>query len=348
MKRKLTLFLSALCVLVLLVGCGSKEADSKDEGTTAADEKKESKKKKGKVELGDYTVEFDGEVVEEDDKFIIEGKSNLLPGSRLVGEVLVDEGEEVFSDTTELVEEDGTFYMELDHHQFGDAEIIIRFDFDSVQEDEIKRHYGDKGQKLEGPFIYKHKAYPGILKKAEVRIPYEANETNELAIKAPDWEELPEDYGAPRVWIEVDEITEDGEFFYIPGKSNILEGSVINIEYGNNRDETTVNPDGTFYFKVDYEYLEDKDFVIEFWPSRFQWNEIEEAYGKKGQKLVGNLAKTNRFNTDVQYVEKVIPWDEKGDSSGNDEEAQEDEENLEEDQAEEDIVDEEDTEDEEK
>lgn len=320
MKRKLTLFFSALCVLLLLVGCGSKGEEGKEsKGEAAAStEKKDTKENKEKVKLGDYEVSFEGKVTEEDDKFIIEGKSNLLPGARLVGEVLVDEGEEVFSDTTELVEEDGTFYMELAHHQYGDAEIIVRFDFDSVQEDEIKRHYGEKGQKLVGPFIYKHHDLWNLFKKAEIRIPYVANETNELAIKAPNWEELPEDYGDPRVWMDVDEITEDGEFFYLHGKSNLLEGSVIKVEYGHNRDKTAVNPDGTFDFKVDYEYLEDKDFVIEFWPDGLQWNEIEEAYGKKGQKLVGNLAKTNKFNTDVQYVEKVIPWDQKGDSSAKD------------------------------
>ena len=89
-----------------------------------------------------------------------------MAGLGLVGEVLVDDGEEVFADTTELVEDDGTFYMELDHHQYGEAEIVVRFDFESVQDDEIKRHYGEKGQKLEGPFIYKHKAYDGYFEES--------------------------------------------------------------------------------------------------------------------------------------------------------------------------------------
>lgn len=347
MKRKLTLFFSALCVLLLLAGCGSKEKEVKgEEGTASSAEKKDSKEKKEKADLGDYEVSFEGEVAEEDDKFIIEGKSNLLPGSRLVGEVLVDDGEEVFADTTELVEDDGTFYMELEHHQYGDAEIIIRFDFDSVQDDEIKRHYGEKGQKLEGPFIYKHKAFSDVMNKAEVRIPYEANGANDLVIKAPVWEELPEDYGDPRVWIEVDEITEDGEFFYLHGRSNILEGSVMEVSYGWNSDKTSVNPDGTFDFKLDYEYLEDKDFVIEFRPSGIQWNEIEEAYGKKGQKLVGNLAKNQKYSTDVQYVEKVIPWEEEGGSSTKDEE--EDTDTSDEENTEDENADEEETEDEEK
>ncbi len=308
MNKNIIGLLGALFIAILLVGCGAKD-ESPKEGTAAEGGKE--KAEKGKSDLGDFNVYFDGEVVEEDDKFIIEGKSNLLPGSRLVGEVLVDDGEEVFADTTELVEEDGTFHMELDHHQYGEAEIVVRFDFEGVQDDEIKRHYGEKGQKLKGPFIYKHKASGDILKKAEVKVFYEPNGDNSLVFKAPEWNELPEDYGDPRVWIEIDELTEDGEFFYMHGSSNLLEGSEIRVAYRYNKDKTYVKPDGTFDFKIDYEYLEDEDFVIEFKPSDYQWNEIEEAYGKKGQKLVGNLVKSSQFSSDVQYVEKRIPWDSK-------------------------------------
>lgn len=300
--------IGALLFAFLLVGCGAKEESPKEGAAAGAEEKKAEKEKS---DLGDFDVYLDGEVVEEGDKFVIEGKSNLLPGSRLVGEVLVDDGEEVFADTTELVEDDGTFQMELDHHQYGEAEIVVRFDFEGVQDDEIKRHYGEKGQKLKGPFIYKHKAYDGILKKAEVSVHYEPNGKNDLVFQAPEWDELPDDYGEPRVWIEVDELTEDGEFFYMHGHSNILEGSEIRVAYRYNKDKTLVKPDGTFDFKIDYEYLEDEDFVIEFKPSDYQWNEIEEAYGKKGQKLVGNLVKSSQFSSDVQYVEKRIPWDSK-------------------------------------
>ncbi len=40
-----------------------------------------------------------------------------------------------------------------------------------------------------------------------------------------------------------------------------------------------------------------------------QWNEIEEAYGKNGQKLVGNLVATQKSNTDKQFIEMRVPWD---------------------------------------
>src|SRR5699024_2733350 len=98
-----------------------------------------------------------------------------------------------------------------------------------------------------------------------------------------------------------------------------------------NRDTTRVKPDGSFDFKFDYEYLEDRDFVITFKPSGNQWNEIEEAYGATGQKLVGNLVVSDRHSTDRQYIEKRIPWDnhsysKPGQDSSDEEDEQEDDE----------------------
>ncbi|MGM8365958.1 hypothetical protein ACLIBG_10835 [Virgibacillus sp. W0181] len=314
MRKKLFGLISMIFIVMLLGACGQNEDEKTNEGEAneaAAEAEEEPVTEEKEAELGDYEVQLDGEVTEQDNTFVIEGKSNLLPGSRLVGEVVVvTEGEkEVFSDTTELVQEDGSFHMELEHHEYGEAEIIVRFDFNTVQDDEIKRHYGEKGQKLEGPFIYKHEEYEGILKKAEAKIDYVPGETTNLAIQAPDWYDLPDDYGDPRIWIEVEELTEDGEFFYLHGRSNIMEGSEIKVEYRYNKDKTQVKPDGSFDFKFDYEYLEDKDIVITFEPYGYQWNEIEEAYGKKGQKLVGDLVVNNKYSTDKQFIEKRIPWD---------------------------------------
>lgn len=157
-KIRLITISAFLLLLLFLAACGTSsqsasnvEEKSTDEQVDAAvdgdsDEEQSS-------ELGDFAVELGGEVLEEDGKFIIEGTSNLIPGSRLVGEVVVS-GDEVFADTTELVQDDGSFYMELDHHEYGEAEIVVRFDFNNVQDDPIIRHYGERGQNLEGPFVY--------------------------------------------------------------------------------------------------------------------------------------------------------------------------------------------------
>src|SRR5690606_26448281 len=87
-------------------------------------------------------------------KIIIEGESNLIEGSRVIGKVIVNE-DEVISDTTELVDKKGKFKMEMDHHQYGDAEVVVLFDFlESYQDENIVKHYGEGGQKLEGPFVF--------------------------------------------------------------------------------------------------------------------------------------------------------------------------------------------------
>src|SRR5690625_789275 len=327
-------------VLILAVGCGTD-----DEETVDADDEEENTEEdmeEENTELGDYEVQFSGDVKEEDNVFIIDGKSNLLKDARIIGEVVVDDGETVFSDTSELVTEDGSFHMELDHHEYGDAEIFIRFEFEGMQEDEIKRHYGEKGQNLEGPFIYKYSTnLDDNLRKAEVRIPYQTGEQNDLAIKAPECEELPDDYGDPRVWIETEEVTEDGEFFYITGKSNLIEGAELEAQYAGNRGKTRVLPDGTFDLKFDYEYREDQELLILFKPYDYsQWNDVQEAYGKSGQNLVGNLVATKDYSTD-QYIRKVVDWDDNESDFGGDDEDREDDEIDAEDE-EQDIDDEED------
>src|SRR5690606_11966693 len=71
------------------------------------------------------------------------------------------------------------------------------------------------------------------------------------------------------------------------------------------KDEALVNPDGSFNFKFDYEYNERVPFIIELDPNDFQWNIVEETYGAKGQKLVGNLVVTNQYNNN-QTIEYEI------------------------------------------
>ncbi|WP_428911645.1 hypothetical protein [Niallia sp. Krafla_26] len=297
MKKKVWIA-CGLSLGLLLTGCGSGENEA------ASTETKQEIKSKS--ELGDYQIVLGGEIDEQDDKFVIEGKSNLIPGSRVVGELWVSK-DELYTDTTELVEEDGSFTMELDHHQYGEATFVVRFDFESAQDDPIKRHYGERGQKLKGPYIYKHEVLGDINKKAEVSLTYHPDEETDLVFKEPQWEKRPEDYGEPRVWIEVDEITEDGEFYYLSGKSNLLEGAEIKGSFASNTEKTQIKPDGTFDLKIKYRYKENEDFEITFNP-QYQWDEIQEAYGSEGQKLVGDLVVTNQYSKN-QTIEKIIPWE---------------------------------------
>src|SRR5699024_6685170 len=54
------------------------------------------------LEQGDYEVYLTGEMIEEDDKIIIEGETNLLPGSNVIGEVTISSNTgSLLSDFTE-------------------------------------------------------------------------------------------------------------------------------------------------------------------------------------------------------------------------------------------------------
>lgn len=334
MNNKKLIFLGFILFLFLLVGC-NQETSSEEKEQALEEEKKveETKSEKEEVDsesikkkeaqgkedgksktagLGDYNIFLGGEMTENDGKIIIQGESNLLPGSRVVGEVSVDD-EQYFSDTTEIVQEDGTFQMEIAHHDLSEkTTVAIKFHFDGQQDDAIKRHYGDRGQKLEGNYIYTHKGKSGggdpqnIYKMAKAEVTFEPG--GEMAIRQfsePNWYPIPEDMGDPRVWIGIDEIKNDENYYYLHGRSNLLEGSVLEGNFNYKNDQTSVLPDGSFNMKFPYEYKEDAIFKVTFDPSMYyQWNIVKETYGEKGQKLVGEQVQQKQFLDDLIVIKE--------------------------------------------
>src|SRR5699024_3037883 len=210
---------------------------------------------------GDYNVYIGGEVIETDDKIIIHGKSNLIPGSRVVGEVSVGKNIrhlivpsikdfDFLADTSEIVDEDGNFYMELEHPNLNEETAVsVKFHFDGQQNDDVIRHYGDRGQNLEGPYIYKHQGERGgrgpdnIYNKAEVKTVFVPEKEKAVRqFSKPDWYEDVDNIGDPRVWIEVEELNDDGEYYYVHGRSNLIEGSRVIIRRNfSQKDEKLVN-----------------------------------------------------------------------------------------------------------
>ncbi len=333
-KKKLVL-VGFILFLLLLVGCNQetsseeKEQEEKpvvevksekdDEGESQSVEKEEEpasqstgEEKSKTASLGDYQVFLGGEMTETDGKIVIQGESNLLPGSRVVGEVSVDD-EKYFADTTEIVQEDGTFQMEITHHDLAEkTTVAVKFHFDGQQDDGIKRHYGDRGQKLEGNYIYTHKGKAGggdpqnIYKMAKAEVTFEPGE--EMAIRQfsePNWYKIPEDIGNPRAWIEIDEIKNDENYYYLHGRTNLLEGSVLEGKFHFKNARTSVLPDGSFNMKFPYEYREDAVFRVTFDPStHYQWNIMKETYGEKGQKLVGEQVQQKKNFNDLIVIKE--------------------------------------------
>src|SRR5690625_2422705 len=351
MKRTSYIFLIFLLYTFLIAGCSgllkSSTNEKEQEPVETAEEEVKEEEEKVKEEpeeepeepteleeepekkemnnQGDYNVYIGGEVIETDDKIIIHGESNLIPGARVVGEVSVGKNVRYFinptikdvdymADTSEIVDDDGSFYMELDHPNLDEeTEVAVKFHFDGQQNDDVIRHYGDRGQKLEGPYIYKHQGERGgrgpdnIYNKAEVKTVFVPEKEKAVRqFSKPDWYEDVDDIGDPRVWIEVEEMNDDGEYYYVHGRSNLIEGSRVIIRRNfSQKDETLVNPDGSFNFKFDYEYNERVPLTIEFDPNDYQWNIVEETYGAEGQKLVGNLVETNEYNNNQTIVFEI-------------------------------------------
>jgi hypothetical protein len=286
LKKKGILITSILLTLLLLAACSSKP------------------------KLGDAEIYLGGKVKEKDDKILIDGKSNLIQGARVIGKVIVGEAE-ILSESTEIIEKDGSFSMELDHHKYGEAEVVVTFDFKSMQDEAIVEQYGEGGKDMTGPYVYMDEHHKELNQKAVVRLalsPDDESDTHEFT--EPEWNERPEDYGDPRIWIEVDEVTTDDYYFYLKGKTNLLEGSKISGFYSDRwheADTTRINPDGTFELKFDYWYSEEPSLTILFEPQS-QWNTIIETYGRNGEKLVGDLVENSGSS---QLIRKVVEYEHK-------------------------------------
>lgn len=300
MNKRIWIYL--ICSLVLIMSACSNDDETSDE------EVKEEEKEEASGELGDYEVDLAGHVLEEDEKFIVQGESNLLEGSIITGEVIVDDGETIISEKEVPVAEDGSFEIELDHHIYGDADIEVRFDFDDFksQEEEIFEHYGEEGEKLTGPFVYERRK--DDWKEAKAVVPYDAKGKNDMTIQAPDWEERPDDYGDGRVWIEDVEIDDDGMYFYVTGRTNLIEGTYIRITYGGLNGSTRILKDGTFASKFEYRYEEGYDMKFEVDPANAsdQWNFVREHYGDDGSEFVGDLVERSDLGSGNQKIVYII------------------------------------------
>lgn len=303
------MWIAVTCLFVLLItGCSDENADQENE----TENNEAANEEEADGELGDFDVALSGEMTEEEDSFVVDGDSNLLPGSILTGEVIVDDGETIFSETVAQVNDDGSFQMDLDHHVYGDADIMIRFDFENFksQEEETFEHYGEDGENLEGAFVYMHQG--GDKKKAEVAIPYHAKEENDLTTKAPDWKERPQDYGDGRVWFEDVEVKEDGRYFYVSGKTNLIEGTYLDILYSGIKGPTRIQKDGTFESKFDYEYHEGKEMTLEVEPASAsdQWRDVREHYGDDGSEFVGDFVESSDYGSGNQKIVYPVYWSE--------------------------------------
>lgn len=253
----------------------------------------EQDKEKEDTTLGNPDILINTEVTIEKDKIIIEGESNLLPDTKInsngKSEMFADAD---FIDST-TVQDDGSFSFEFPFKS-EPRQVTLRLNNNS---DDATELYGANFEKVTGPHVYQTDTHG----EYEVKVNLDIDVTQDLpysyTVHPPKWDEQPDDYGDPDVWMEA-EADNDHHFLYFHGQSNLMEGAQIggNLMTADDNIEpfahgfTRINPDGSFELKVPYHSLRPGMYMpITYEPKRNTWEDIVNNYGEKGENFTGDL-----------------------------------------------------------
>ncbi|MGY4689017.1 hypothetical protein [Salibacterium sp. K-3] len=332
MGKNSLLYMSLLVMIVGGTACSSEDpaaTESSDQTETVEDvtEKEEAEKQeegstkeeKGMENQGDPRVDINGEIVfsRDNDAVQIEGTTNLMPGAEL--SVSFDAVKTIlFANSTDLtVEEDGSFSGEVDYPNLDEPlDLMITFSPDDQKEDIIEA-YGEYGENLEGPFVRidpdeeRENGEP----KHILYTDYVLGEEDQTITIEPPGNEPPEDYGETEAWLDFD-AERKGDFVYIEGQSNILQGARIlasidadNYIISGYNDDDDVRPDGSFRMRApipgEDNLGEDADPYVKVAMRAYEQPPyIQEVYGETGGNLQGSMVKET--STDRYRVVKQV------------------------------------------
>lgn len=315
MTIRYLLLLSMMSTIFIVVSCSNTENDAAKKDTNSADETEdviaddgaeddsdinednvsdENEDDNYRTDLGNLEIWIGGTVIVEEDKVMVEGESNLLPGSNITSSGESDDWAVIDYQDSAEVEEDGSFYFEFPGRD-SDIEVTLSL---STASEQVIDHYGEHLEKATGNQVYqtseegKYSAAYTFDIDTRKAMPYS------IDLETPDWSNVPDDYGDTDVWMEVDATTEHN-YLYFEGKSNLLEGSYItgNITDPNDLPSSAwsssnaqVNPDGSFQLRIHYwDIREGMQMHFEFDPDNNNWDNILETYGEEGENLAGDL-----------------------------------------------------------
>ncbi|MCG7344143.1 hypothetical protein MHZ92_08365 [Sporosarcina sp. ACRSL] len=326
MRQPLKILITALFIALLLVGC-TKETDqgeaeaakTPDEDVVTSEEENAEESVEGETDeeeeieiikpaehLGGMDIEFSGTASIEGGEIKVEGQTNLLEGTKLYIDMNWVEGVLIGGNRTAIVERDGSFTYETKLPDKVDGLITMEVKFEPAsQNKEIKEHYGESGENLEGPFIrqYDYKMKEIVYHKASaiVVLPREEGLV-EVEITPPNWNK-PDDYGSTTIRIEPTKVVKDEQYIYVDGESNLLEGTNLRgrailpgyITSGF-IGHTNVNPDGSFSIIFEnpetdsrIKNLDEYEITIETNMSNTLFATAVEKYGEDGEKMTGDL-----------------------------------------------------------
>ncbi|MDN4493040.1 OmpA family protein [Ureibacillus aquaedulcis] len=319
MKRITTWLSLILLAIFLLVGCESNgETQSKEEensdGTSLVDAEQKAGSENQEDETNPTDIQLSGEVVNENGKLTVNGKSNLMEGTI----VEIDWLDRPFSvrnpicllcDKGTEVDENGDFTFEIPTDLKDNGYVLVTMEVvlgGLAQTDEVKAVYGEHGENLEGPFVYKHEIIDEEYQKIFAStLVMPGGEETVYPIETPKREEVPDDYGSTDVWVET-ELTNDHHYFYVKGKSNLIEGTEMVASYFSSEEaavaqnwissNANVVSDGSFSLQVPYDTITETGYlVITSKPksSHILQTKMNETYGESFERMSGEQVVPN-------------------------------------------------------
>jgi OmpA-OmpF porin, OOP family len=332
------LLVSILFGMTILVGCTDNE---KTEDTDTPEKKnteitEDVEKVDNKKDPLEEDISFGGKVYVEDDKIRVVGESNLVEGTVVVGTIYKSPFTEVRDNAALITEEEvsvdknGNFEMEflyetdtdMDFLEFFNGRILeveLEVEMAYSQPEEITELYGFNGENLRGPIVYKEFSFGEVYQYLYMPIYVQiGDDQTEYEIEAPERLPLPEDYGKTNVWIDIEEITHDHEYFYVKGKSNLIEGAALLGGYYSSEigllpqsffyNTAHIQPDGSFVFRAEYHSIAEEGFIrirIKSIGSHLASNLLEEAYGDEFERIEGEYVTFNEQD-DKNEIEMIL------------------------------------------
>lgn len=214
----------------------SSETDDEKESDNNDSEKEEKASKEStnyKKDIGNMKVWIGGEVIVEEDKITVNGKSNVYPGSVMTSNGTSTMAIANFNENAEI-EDDGSFHFEFPGYE-GNATV----NFKLSQLGEGEEYYGEGYQNATGPQVYRSPNIDLWSVKATIKLDGDKKMPYTIPIVTPEWQELPEDYGDTEIWIDNVEITSAKGF----GETNpIATNKEVSGREKNRRVEIVINP----------------------------------------------------------------------------------------------------------
>lgn len=331
MRVHYLLILAIVSVFLFTVGCSNTEdkttKDNTEEADAAAEDENSDDEQENESEndkndqdtddgdyrsdLGNLEIWMGGEVTVEEDKVIVEGESNLLPGAKISSSGVSDNWASTDYQDQAEVEDDGSFYFEFPGRE-SDIEVTLSL---STANEQVTDHYGEHLEKATGNQVYQTSDEGEFSAQYTFDIDTRKAMPYTIDLETPDWSDVPDDYGDSDIWMEVDATTKHN-YLYFEGKSNLVEGSYISGNITDPEDlpssawsssNTRVNPDGSFQLQIHYwDLREGMQMHFEFDPDNNDWDHVLDMSGEKGEKLEGNLVE-EKDNGD-QYIKLSIDF----------------------------------------